>query len=197
MSTTFKSVSDLFKATTDDSDSINAFEELLASSGIVRSLIQQRVKSGLAQKDIAESMGITQSAVSKIESSYDCDLSLGQIVKYAQAVNAPLTLQIGPPLTLVQSIKYHLIAMKKDLDSLAALANENEDDSDLVHSIGQFFTEASFRLMTSLVDAFEKLPASVMKATTTGLRLLNSDNCEVIHRKKSPKRRVAKEPLPA
>lgn len=178
MSTTFKSVSELLKATTGNKEKAKSFEELLNSSTIVRSLIRKRARAGMTQKEVASLMGVTQSAVSKIETSFDCDLTLGEIARFSHAVDSPMTLQIGPPISLVQSVKSHAFAMKADLEKLAALACENEEDSDFDKNIANFFGEAGFNLMAFLVDAFEKLPASVLKAKTSGLRVLEKEECE-------------------
>ncbi len=187
MSTRFQSVTELLKANVEDPAKIKAFDELLKSSSVVRSLIRKRTKASLTQKEVAAAMGVTQSTVSKIEASFDCDLTLGEIARFSEAVGSPITIQIGPPVTLVQSIKGHVFAMKADLERLAALACENEEDSEFGKSVANFFGEAGFNLMAFLVDAAEKLPESVMKAKTPTLRVVEKDQCDSIARKMSEK----------
>ncbi|MCW1926630.1 helix-turn-helix transcriptional regulator [Luteolibacter arcticus] len=176
MSTKFKSVSDLLKKH-GKPEAVSEFEELLKGSSIVRALIAKRIKAGLTQREVAESIGITQSAVSKFEASLDCDVTLGEIARYSAAVDSPMTIQIGPPMSLVQSVKSHAFAMKHDLEKLASLASGKEEDSDFSHSVAKFFGEAGFNLMAFLVDAFDKLPASVTRAKTSQFRVLDKDLC--------------------
>ncbi|MCW1886180.1 helix-turn-helix domain-containing protein [Luteolibacter flavescens] len=174
MSTKFNSVSDLLKKH-GKPEAISEFDELLKGSSIVRTLVSKRIKAGLTQKDVAAAMGITQSAVSKFEASMDCDVTLGEIARYSEALDSPMTIQIGAPMSLVQSVKSHAFAMKHDLERLAALACENEEDSDFSHNVERFFAEAGFNLMAFLVDASDKLPASVAKARTSRFRVLDKE----------------------
>jgi transcriptional regulator with XRE-family HTH domain len=178
MSTKFNSVSELLKAH-GKPEAVSEYEELLKGSAVVRALIAKRIKAKLTQKDVADAIGISQSAVSKFEASSDGDLTLGEIARYSEAVDAPLIIQIGSPMSLVQSVKSHAFAMKHDLEKLASLACENEEDSEFAHSIAEFFGEAGFNLMAFLVDAFDKLPAKVTRAKTPRFRVLGKDDCSL------------------
>ncbi len=189
MSNKFQSVRELLKSHQSAPETVQKFDNLLKSTVVVRALITKRTKAGLTQKQVAESMGVSQSAISKFEKSSDCELTLGEIARYSAAVEAPLSIQVGPPMSLVQSVKSHAFAMKDDLERLAFLACENEEDSELGKSVARFFGEAGFNLMGFLVDAFDKLPASVMKAQTPALRLLQKGPCPtddgpIVRRKK-------------
>lgn len=170
MSNTFKSVRDLIKATS-PKERVTEFDEIMKRSLVVNEMIQGRVSAGLTQKELAESMQVSQSTISKIENSADCDLTLGELVRYAGACNSTFTLRIGPPISLVQSVKEHAVAMKLDLDRLASIACENEADFEIPKKIEEFFGEACFNLMSFLVDAAEKLPRAT-KSKTPMLRIL-------------------------
>jgi transcriptional regulator with XRE-family HTH domain len=54
---------------------------------LLADLVQVRISSGLTQADVAERLGISQQAVSKLE-SYDSDPKLSTIRRYAHAVGA-------------------------------------------------------------------------------------------------------------
>lgn len=56
-------------------------------------LVQLREDHGLRQEDVAERLGVTQAAVSKIE-RYDANPTLSTIRRYALAVGARLRLQV-------------------------------------------------------------------------------------------------------
>ncbi len=172
MSTTFTSVKDLLKAT-GTKEHVREFDELMRCTNVVREMIQIRIKAGLTQKDLAERMQVSQGTISKIENSVDCDISLGELTSYAAYCKAKFTLRVGPPISLVQSVKEHALALKSDLDKLAAVACENEDDYHIPKKISEFFNEAGFNLMSFLVDAAEKLPRSIKEARMPMLRIVS------------------------
>lgn len=170
---TFQSVTDLVKATSSP-EQTKAFENRLRGTSIVRTLIRSRTSAGLTQRDVASKMGVSQGTVSKIENSLDADLSLGEIARYVSATDAPLTLRIGPPLSLVESVKDHALAMKRDLETLADLARQHEDDSEIPAKIAKFFGEAGFNLFAFLFGAAAKLPPAVREANSSILSVLGS-----------------------
>lgn len=57
------------------------------TEGLVRDLVEVRENRGLSQADVAERMGISQSAVSQFE-RYDSNPKLSTIRRYAHAVGA-------------------------------------------------------------------------------------------------------------
>jgi len=177
MSKKFQSVRELLTANQSAPETVQEFDNLLKGTVVVRTLIAKRNKAGLTQKQVAEAMGVSQSAISKFEKSNDSDLTLGEIIRYSEAVEAPISIQIGPPMTLVQSVKSHAFAMKDDLEKLATLACDNEEDSEFGRKVAGFFGEAGFKIFGILLDAFEKLPPSALKAKTPGLRLLRKETC--------------------
>ncbi len=174
MSTTFTSVRELLKAK-GSRDQVQEFDELMRCTEVVREMIQSRVRAGLTQKDLAKLMDVSQGTISKIENSLDHEISLGELTRYAAACEAPITLRVGPSISLVQSVKEHTISLKQDLDRLAAVASEN-DNSQLPKKIADVFADAGFNLMSFLVDAAEKLPKSLGEAKTPMLRVLMRDD---------------------
>jgi transcriptional regulator with XRE-family HTH domain len=77
----------------------DALEERLRCRGILKDLMVLRASRGLSQGDVAAKMGCTQSRISKLESSTDADLSLGDLAGYASAVGfrAKVVLVPGAP----------------------------------------------------------------------------------------------------
>jgi transcriptional regulator with XRE-family HTH domain len=62
-------------------------------------LTAARRKAGLTQREVAERMGTTQSAVSRVESGRAVP-SLEFLDRYARAVGTTLVLELGPPSAL-------------------------------------------------------------------------------------------------
>ncbi len=89
-----------------------------------------RCKNNLTQKQIAEKIGCTQSRISKIETSYDADIGVNDLIDYAKALN--LKLEIGfrqPSMKIVDLIKYHALKISEYLNQLVDIAKDNEDET--------------------------------------------------------------------
>jgi predicted XRE-type DNA-binding protein len=84
--TTHTSVPQMVRETSDDESFAEAFEQRLHSRRIIKDLMIHRATHGLSQKDIAERLECTQSRISKLESTTDAELRLGDLAKYAEAV---------------------------------------------------------------------------------------------------------------
>ncbi|MGP5242537.1 helix-turn-helix domain-containing protein [Corynebacterium flavescens] len=73
----------------------HAKELIKAQRSLVEDLIAQRKASHLSQQEVADRMGVSQSAVSLFE-HYDSNPTLSSIRRYALAVEADLVLQVKP-----------------------------------------------------------------------------------------------------
>ena len=57
-----------------------------------RSLVFERERLGLSQKQVAQRMGVSQSKVCRLESSEDANLVYGDVAAYAKALGLNVTL---------------------------------------------------------------------------------------------------------
>lgn len=73
-----------------------AYEDLEEEYILVREMLSARSKSGLTQEAVAELMGTTKSAVSRLESAGKHAPSLTTLRKYAQAVGCNLEIRLVP-----------------------------------------------------------------------------------------------------
>lgn len=73
----------------------HAKELVSTQRSFIESLIALRSTSGMTQQDVANLMGVSQSAVSLFE-HYDSNPTLASIRRYALAVNADLVMQVKP-----------------------------------------------------------------------------------------------------
>jgi DNA-binding XRE family transcriptional regulator len=73
-----------------------AYEALGEEYLLVREMLSARSKSGLTQEAVAELMGTTKSAVSRLESGGRHAPSLTTLKKYAQAVGCDLEIKLIP-----------------------------------------------------------------------------------------------------
>lgn len=74
----------------------SAYAGLEAEYALARELLAARMKAGLTQEDVAESMGTTKSAVSRLEAVGKHSPSVCTLKKYAGAVGCELEIRLLP-----------------------------------------------------------------------------------------------------
>ena len=70
------------------------YEELGDEYDLIKQMLSARARSGLTQEAVAESMGTTKSAVSRLESGGKHTPSLASLKKYAHAVGCRLEIRL-------------------------------------------------------------------------------------------------------
>ena len=73
-----------------------AYEDLEEEYTLVREMLAARSRAGLTQEAVAERMGTTKSAVSRLEAAGKHAPSLTTLKKYAQAVGCHLEIKLVP-----------------------------------------------------------------------------------------------------
>ena len=73
-----------------------AYDALALEYGVVSQLLKARTRSGLTQDAVAELMGTTKSAVSRLESAGKHVPSLSTLKRYAHAVGCELQVKLVP-----------------------------------------------------------------------------------------------------
>jgi DNA-binding XRE family transcriptional regulator len=73
-----------------------AYEALELEYQVVSQLLKARTKAGLTQDAVAERMGTTKSAISRLESAGKHTPSLGTLKRYAEAVGCELQVKLVP-----------------------------------------------------------------------------------------------------
>src|SRR4030095_5301734 len=73
-----------------------AYEELGEEYALIRELLRARSRAGLTQEAVAERMGTTKSAVSRLEAAGKHSPSVTTLKKYAQAVGCEIEIRLVP-----------------------------------------------------------------------------------------------------
>jgi DNA-binding XRE family transcriptional regulator len=73
-----------------------AYDELAEEYALAREMLGARARSGLTQEAVAELMGTTKSAVSRLEAGGKHAPSLTTLKKYAHAVGCRLEIKLVP-----------------------------------------------------------------------------------------------------
>lgn len=153
----YASVQDLLQGEKITPDVQSKIDELRKETGLTEILASLRVKAGFTQEQVAQRFGVTQSAISKLESGRDEDLTLGEIRKYAELSGQRIGLLLGKPLTHVEAVKIHALEIKSRLTALAKLAHKDEE---IEHAIQGFFGEAFFNILDILSKCHQQMPHS-------------------------------------
>lgn len=152
----------------------NAIEE----RKLARTLFALRCRANVNQQTMAERMGCSQSKVSKIENSRDCDLSFGDIMDYSQALNLSVGISLYPnDMKVVDKVKECVFNARRHLDELVRLAG---DDEKLKAGAENFHFEALINFARIVADSAKRVRKT--KAKEQNLRVstamdLDADDC--------------------
>ena len=129
--------------------------ELEGETRLVLQLAKLRQKSGLNQEDIAQRLGVQQSAISKLESGKDEELTIREVREYARATGERIAILFGKPTTHVEAVRMHALEIRAHLEALAKIASQ---DDDIEREIQAFFGEAFFNILAILSKCNDQLP---------------------------------------
>ena len=73
-----------------------AYNSLELEYSVAREMLQARLRAGLTQQAVADKMGTTKSAVSRLESAGKYTPSMSSLKKYAEAVGCELEVHFHP-----------------------------------------------------------------------------------------------------
>jgi transcriptional regulator with XRE-family HTH domain len=152
---TYAKVEDLIKGEGLSEQVQRSYAQLVQDTCVTDGLTRLRRRSKLTQADIAKRLGVTQAAVSKIESGRDETLTLAIISAYATGTRQRINLSFGKPLTHVEAVKQHAFGLRHHLEALASLAHKDEA---IAKDIAGFFHEASLNIDQIVAHCRERLP---------------------------------------
>jgi transcriptional regulator with XRE-family HTH domain len=154
---TYASVEELIKGEALGDKVQQAYAHMAQDTCVTDGLTRLRRRSKLTQADVAKRLGVTQAAVSKIESGRDETLTLAIISAYASTSRQRINLSFGQPLTHVEAVKQHALGLRHHLEALASLAHKDET---IARDIAGFFHEASRNIDHIVTHCRERLPKS-------------------------------------
>jgi transcriptional regulator with XRE-family HTH domain len=160
----YANVSELINDVSDDEKFNKSVEKEINDKQIAKMLFAMRCKAGKNQAQVAAAMGCTQGKVSKLESSLDADISIGDLVKYCSAVN--MRLEVGffdCRLRMVDMVKYHFFRLKGLLSKMIDMA---KGDDAMERGIEKFMGEAFFNINLGLFQCLEKAKVKRKNAAT-------------------------------
>ena len=152
---TYASVDEMLRGEKVSADIVTGVRKLNNETRFTRMLAALRVKARLTQAEMGEKLGRTQSAISKLESGRDEELTLADIRDYSKVLNERIGLVFGPPMNHVEAIKAHALVMRERMLALAKIAQQ---DGQLEREVQAFFGEAFFNILTILATCQQQMP---------------------------------------
>lgn len=134
------------------------FSEVADATRVTRVLAQLRAAHGLTQKEMGERIGISQGAVSKLESGRDEELKLSEVCAYARSLNERIGVLYGPQPNHVEAINLYLGRMKYHMLELAKVSRA---DAEMDSRMNKFFGDTFQNVMELLACVYTNLPNGI------------------------------------
>lgn len=136
---TYENVGELLRDITDDDGQFAAeVEAEIDKQRLAATLFEMRNKVGMTQSEVAKRMRRSQGSVSKLEHTTTDRISVQDLELYAKAVGVDLVIMFQTQMTAADRVKYHFFEIKKHLDEMRRLA---EDDADIVDGVDDFYNQ--------------------------------------------------------
>lgn len=127
---------------------------------LARALFNLRNGCGLTQQQVAEKMGMAQSAVSRIEHCANEKMRVEDIQRYVSALGYRVSVGIHPE-NITDSVKFHAFEMRRLLLQLTEMC---KGDSTMESAAAGFLGEAIFNLVKFVDTAASQINATVPMA---------------------------------
>jgi transcriptional regulator with XRE-family HTH domain len=152
----YTSVAELVRDMAPDAETRDAAEKRIAGRKLVKHLMARRAVKGLSQQEVAQKLDCTQSRISKLETSRDDDIRIGDISNYAKAVDCEFVYGLTPhDLKPTDRVKGLVFAIKRHMDDLALLA---KTDTEIASGVGRFFFELFVNFANLIGESARSLP---------------------------------------
>ena len=130
-------------------------------------LFTLRCANKMSQKDIAKKLKCSQSKISKVESSYDVDLTVQDLIGYASVCDLELSIGFrNKNIKIVDLIKFHAFQIQAYLNQLRELAKADDSMIDAIldfHEVAEFNLNQIVRKSKSLLGANKKIGKKIGK----------------------------------
>jgi transcriptional regulator with XRE-family HTH domain len=174
----FKSVSQMIETLSEDPKFVEATKQDAAERELVSHLFALRCLKGISQEEMAKHLGCSQGRISKLESTTDRKLRLGDVTKYASALDMELKIVLSPKsTTMADEVKYHWACIKRLLDSMVDLAKE---DHTIAGGISKFFGEAAVNFLNAIFSSAQQLkPRQAKKDRNIAVEVVSLDDSKL------------------
>lgn len=160
----YRSVEEMVRATASP-EYAKEFEEYVDEHSVSRALFVLRNQAGLTQTELAKRVDWRQNRVSRLESTPNSRIRLGELEQYVNALGTSVTIQVGGDRRrkAVEIVKCAAFEINDQLGRLAEMAH---GDSVMEASAKKFFLECLYNVLSFV-------RASLRQLSDEGDRLLS------------------------
>ena len=143
----------------DDDSIVRDVRNKMSQTKFVTMLMEARARKGMTQTDIAKKIGISVSKVSRIESSNDDDLRIGDAKDYLNALNLEASIAfLDKAMPTTNQIKHYIFEIEKLLTHLTSIAKTCDDDRSIVDGISRFRGEVLYNFIFKYIMSGKDFP---------------------------------------
>jgi transcriptional regulator with XRE-family HTH domain len=190
MAKTYKNIEEMVKGLSEDGKFKDDVLREIRSKGLSKYLFSLRCESNLTQEQLAEKINCTQSKISKIENSYDNDITVKDLLDYGRTLN--LQLQIGyrrrKKVLIVDLIEYHVSKIQEHINNLTSLAGT---DISMIKGVSKVLGNAVLELLKVFHSAASKLRTASLKEPKEPIHISPPIMFSSIKNNKDNKKRTA------
>ncbi len=151
----YNNVLEMITEISNDNDFNKSLEKEIKGKQIAKALFSMRCKRGLTQAQLAEKTNFSQGKISKIEHSFDTDLTIKDLSTYCTALNMQVEIGFSDMrTTLVDRVKYHYFELENLLDEMR---NLSKGDKTIEEGVRKFTAEAFVNISFGLLKCFHKV----------------------------------------
>jgi len=149
---------------TSGSSFADEFDKYQADRRIVNCLTIIRCANGVSQVELGRRMDCAQSKISRMESSTDAELSFGDIINFALALQQSIQIKFAPARNNgADHIRFHLDCIKLELHRLVKIAG---DDKAICNGVEELAIETVESMVDMIEKALDKLPRRVQQTVS-------------------------------
>ena len=165
MAKRYKNVAEMVQGMDLPADQKKRQVEYLHARRLSRTMTVMRAQIGMSQMQVAEKLGWSQGRVSKLEAKADRDISVGDLLDYAKALDMQMTMTFLPEKTkIVDQVKFHAFEMLKLLQHLVKLC---KGDEDMAKGVENFHDQCLANLIGMVSGSKQCLRATTVKEEFT------------------------------
>ena len=151
----YTGVLEMINDISDNKDFNKSLEKEIKGKQISKTLFSMRCKRGLTQAQLAEKTNFSQGKISKIEHSFDTDLTIKDIAAYCSALNMQVEIGFSDMrITMGDRVKHCYFELKNLLDEMR---NLSKGDKTMEEGARKFTEEAFFNISVGLLDCLRKV----------------------------------------
>lgn len=159
---TYASVLDLVRDTGDEQFA-EEYQQYASERQLVDALTVLRGVKGVTQSDLAERMKCGQSKVSKMESSTDAELNMGDFVSYALSLGHTVRISLSPgQASGADNIRFHMTCLKREFERLVRHAGK---DNAIAEGVEKLVLDTASGLFAMVDDLLSKLPNRAQRSS--------------------------------